>query len=221
MSVWVGQKSRARGGVERVTLTTGCVRRLGRGDHGMVCAHLARLAADDRYARFSRPMNESALDNFCQGVSWLRTFLLGYFVSDEIRGLGELRLRSYRDPSVAELALSIERDFQNRGIGTELFRGLLLLARSRGVQRVWMQYRMENLRLRHIAARFGARITVQQGEAEGYVDLQSPSVLSRLAPSELPQCGEKRLRMDLQRGRRMRRRPRRGRSLGERRRRGG
>jgi RimJ/RimL family protein N-acetyltransferase len=189
----------------------GCVRRLGHSDHASVCAHLARLGPDDRYARFSHPMDESALGNFCQGVSWLRTFLLGFFVDDQIRGLGELRLRSYRDPRRAELALSIEPDFQNRGIGTQLFRGLLLLARSRGVECVWMQYRAESLRLRHIAARFGATITVERGEAEGHVDLRSPSVLSRLNGVGLPRCAEQRLRMDIPR----RRRGRRGRGRGK------
>lgn len=160
------------------------IRRLGPQDHAEVCAHLARLGAGDLYARFSQPMNAVALENFCRGVSWLRTYLLGYFVDDEIHGIGELRLERYREPDVAELALSIEQEFQNLGIGTELFRRLLLLARNRGLRGVWFQYRMENLRLKRIAEKFGAKIRVNEGEADGCLDLQSPGVLAQLGETE-------------------------------------
>jgi GNAT superfamily N-acetyltransferase len=176
--------SHAKFEVARSSVLPGQIRRLGPQDHAKVCAHLARLGADDFYARFSHPMNAVALNNFCRGVSWLRTFLLGYFVDDEVRALGELRLERYRKPDVAELALSVEAAFQNQGIGTELFRRQLLLARNRGLRGVWLQYRMDNLRLKHIAEKFGAKISVKQGEADGCLDLQSPGVLAQLGETE-------------------------------------
>jgi GNAT superfamily N-acetyltransferase len=176
--------SHAKFEVARSSVLPGQIRRLGPQDHAKVCAHLARLGADDFYARFSHPMNAVALNNFCRGVSWLRTFLLGYFVDDEVRALGELRLERYRKPDVAELALSVEAAFQNQGIGTQLFRRQLLLARSRGLRGVWFQYRMDNLRLKHIAEKFGATIRMYEGEADGCLDLQSPGVLAQLGETE-------------------------------------
>lgn len=167
---------------------SGYTRQLWRGDHDRICDHFRRLTPGDRLARFAHQVDESGIDAFCRQMSWLRMHLLGHFLDGGIRGLGELRLHGYRWPITAELALSVERAYQNRGIGTELFGRLLLFARNRGVRAVWMQCRLENLRMRRIAVRFGARIALASGDVEGSLSLPAATPFSLLqeAQDEVP-----------------------------------
>jgi RimJ/RimL family protein N-acetyltransferase len=157
---------------------TGFNRRLWLSDAPAMCAHFSRLSSGDRYQRFAQHIDDGGIERFCRELSWLSTVLIGHFVEGELRGVGELRLSGLRPPLTAELAISVEWDFQNRGIGTELFQRLIVLARNRRVRKIHMQCLMDNIRLRRIAARFGAQIDMGFGEVSGYLQLRGPSLSS-------------------------------------------
>ena len=56
----------------------------------------------------------------------------GFFFDGVLRGAAELRLLEH--PGEAEAALSIERAWQSRGVGSALFERVLLVARNRQIE---------------------------------------------------------------------------------------
>jgi RimJ/RimL family protein N-acetyltransferase len=158
----------------------GFSRRLWLADAPRICAHFTRLSRADRYQRFAHHIDDAGIEAFCRALDWWRTHLVGHFVEGELRGVGELRIDGLPFRPSAELAISVEPRFQNQGIGTEVFQRLIVLARNRGVGTVHMQCLMDNIRLRRIAARFGAQIEVDHGEVAGRLELRRPSLTSWL-----------------------------------------
>jgi GNAT superfamily N-acetyltransferase len=55
-----------------------------------------------------------------------------------LRAVGECRLVGDDWPREAELAFSVEGRFQGQGIGTELFRRLVMFARNRSVKKAYL-----------------------------------------------------------------------------------
>lgn len=163
-----------------VAVRSGFSRRLWLSDASVMCSHFSRLSHSDRYQRFAHHIDDTGIERFCRELNWFSTVLIGHFAEGGLRGVGELRLSGLRPPLTAELAISVERHFQNRGIGTELFRRLVVLARNRGVRTIHMQCLMDNIRLRRIAAKFGAQIEMDFGEVSGRLELRRPSLSSWL-----------------------------------------
>lgn len=99
-------------------------------------AHLLRLDPDDRQMRFCAPAGDRYIDTYCDRIDPLRTIALGCLVDGTLRGVAELIRVSDAWPIRAEVALSVERDFQNRGIGGRLLARAFAVARNRLVHSV-------------------------------------------------------------------------------------
>lgn len=126
--------------------------------------HLLRLDRADRYSRFSGTVSEETIERHCQESDWRYTILLGCFVKGELRGAVELRT----DPTLwadnAELAISVEKGFQGLGMGRELMRRSLNVARNRSIRHVHMMCLRGNRRMLSLAREFGGKVAVEEGE---------------------------------------------------------
>lgn len=80
----------------------------------------------------------------------------------------------------AEAALSVQRTYQNRGVGTELLRRLIVLARNRSIRSLHMLCLLENGKVLHIARKLGAKLTFDHSEVEGWLALPGPNRLTLL-----------------------------------------
>jgi Acetyltransferase (GNAT) family len=80
----------------------------------------------------------------------------------------------------AEAALSVQRTYQNRGVGTELLRRLIVLARNRSIRSLHMLCLLENGKVLHIARKLGAKLTFDHSEMEGWLALPGPNRLTLL-----------------------------------------
>lgn len=156
------------------------IRRLWWAERGRVADHLLRLAPEDRYLRFGgRLADASVRAHPFRGDAFGRHFV-GAFIDGELRAVAECALLTRVPPLEAELAFSVERPWQGQGIGTELFRRMLVFARNRGVGRVFIVSLPGNRRMRHIAAKFALAIKPMEGDLEGRLELVSPDYLSVL-----------------------------------------
>ena len=144
------------------------------------CRHLQRLDQTDRSARFFMTMTDSALANHCRQINWITTEIIACFVNGTMRGAIEV----CRDPqfrwSHAELAISVEKPFQDRGIGSELTQRALVMARNRLVRRASMLFLNDNTRMRSIVRRYGAELSVSFGELTADFALPIPGPVSIL-----------------------------------------
>ncbi|MGB8608206.1 GNAT family N-acetyltransferase [Bradyrhizobium sp.] len=154
------------------------IRKLRQGEQDTLRDHLLRLGPEDRQMRFMGSASDSLIQSYCGRIDWLRTTILGYFTDADLRGVAELVQAGNRWPKAAELALTVERPFQNRGIGTTLLQKALVVARNRFTSTVYMTCLLENKKMQRIAHNCGASLVIHEGESEGTIWPPWPSYLS-------------------------------------------
>jgi RimJ/RimL family protein N-acetyltransferase len=145
-------------------------------EHHKLEAHLLRLTPEERYLRFAGNLGEESIRRYCRRARWWQGHLVG-LVDDagELRAVGEARFRRNGWIREAELAFSVETSYQGRGLGTELFRRLLVHARNRAVARVYITSLPSNSRMRRIAAKFGLSVRSDgNGQSDGRIELHGP-----------------------------------------------
>jgi GNAT superfamily N-acetyltransferase len=154
---------------------SGSLRRLGSGDRDRVRDHLLRLDGEDRQLRFGAHVSPAQVAAYCAALDIGRTLLLGCLVEGELRAVGELTTLAGAGPRTAEIAISVERRFQGRGIGGALLRRLIVAARNRLFERLYMVCLIDNGRMVRLARRVGSRLEVERGEVEARIDPPWPT----------------------------------------------
>lgn len=127
---------------------------------GRYAAHLLRLSAADRRSRFMGGLCDAAVHAHVDRIDWSRAVVLVAICGGEVRGAVELRLGGGR----AELAISIEGEWQNRGLGGVLVRRAFTMARNRGIRGIELYCLGDNHRMLRIAGRLSALTTFDGGE---------------------------------------------------------
>jgi len=159
-------------------------RKLLRSERELLAGHLLRLTHDDRCMRFCSVVNDEHLLRYAALDDGRQRIVIGYFVGGVLRGAGELVfLGAPPWQGEAEVSLSVEREVQGRGVGAELLRRLLLVARNRGVRGVLLVALRENRRVQRLATRCGARLEPDGTEVRARFVPQWPTQASMLAES--------------------------------------
>lgn len=158
----------------------GAIRKLRADERGEVRAHLLRLDPEDRWFRFAGPASDARIEAYCDGLDDSITTMIGYFVDGRVRGLGELKPLDAAWPRAGEAAISVERAFQNRGIGTALLRRLIVIARNRSIRSLSMICLLENRRMLRIARKVGSSVEFDHGEVDASLTLPWPTHLTFL-----------------------------------------
>jgi ribosomal protein S18 acetylase RimI-like enzyme len=153
----------------------GVIRRLWPIERDRVTRHLLRLDPDSRRLRFGGLVGPGQIEAHGAGLDWQRAVIVGYLEAGELRGLGELLPIGGDGGRAAELAVSVEPAWQNRGIGTELLRRLIVAARNRLVGRLYMVCLMDNRRVLRMARRFEGRLKFDRGEALARIEPPWPT----------------------------------------------
>lgn len=154
------------------------IRRLLPADAERLADHLKRLDGDIRRLRFGGTLTDSAIDDYVGGIDWLRSLHFGHVESGIVRGACQLAWRDPLWPASAELAVSVEPNRQDQGIGSDLIHRTLVAARNRSILHVTMMCLAENAKMRHIARKFESMLELVDGEVAGRVDLDHPDHLS-------------------------------------------
>jgi GNAT superfamily N-acetyltransferase len=153
---------------------------------GLFHGHLLRLTPEDRHCRFAGFVSDGRIAEYCSHIDWFRTIIIGCFIDSTLRGVAELRLDDPRLGWRAELAITVESEWQSRGIGTELLRRAITICRNRTVRSIYMICLVANRRMQRIARRFEGELVIADGEAEAQMALPFPDAftLSREALEE-------------------------------------
>ena len=88
---------------------------------------------------------------------------------------------SYSWPFSAELAFSVEDEWQGMGHGTQLMENVLLAARNRNISKLYMLCMSDNSRMRHIAEKHHGELTICSNQIECRLDSSSPDLISLLS----------------------------------------
>jgi GNAT superfamily N-acetyltransferase len=149
-------------------------------DLGTYRDHLLRLSSNDRYSRFCGFKTDEAIAVYCRGIDWRFTIMVGCFVRGELRAVAELRTEPKIWPGEGELAVSVERDFQNQGLGSGVVRRILTAARNRAIRRLVLICLMSNRRMQAVVRKFLGELDSEHGEVTGRIELPWPSQMSLL-----------------------------------------
>ncbi|MBX3512579.1 MAG: GNAT family N-acetyltransferase [Xanthobacteraceae bacterium] len=147
-------------------------RKLWASDTAALKAHLLRLDPESRRMRFGTPVSDYFIGQYAQNALGGHSVAHGYFVDGVLRGVAELRGFRGVAGGEAEAAFSVEKDFQNRGIGTELFGRTVLAARNRGISKLFVNFLSQNARMQAIARKFDAVVTYDSDG--GHAQIEAP-----------------------------------------------
>ena len=129
------------------------IRKLHPWERGAVASHLLRLGPEDRSMRFCSPVKDAFIRAYSEKIDPIRTAIVGCFIGGVLRGAAELVAIPGKIPLAAEIGLSVEGTFQNRGIGGRLLEFSLTLARNRLIREIQLFYLPENTKLGHLLDR--------------------------------------------------------------------
>jgi GNAT superfamily N-acetyltransferase len=154
----------------------GTVRRLWIGEAELYGQHLLRLDAESRRNRFGGAVSDEFILRYAVSSALGDVIIYGFFVDGVLRGAAELRLLEHAGD--AEAALSVEKPWQSRGVGTALLERVLLAARNRQIERLHMLCLAENRRMQQLARKFGAELSFQSGSVVGEMKAPHPTPMS-------------------------------------------
>jgi RimJ/RimL family protein N-acetyltransferase len=160
----------------------GVIRQLRPSDLQRFRAHLLRLDARSRRDRFNGLASDQFIVGYADRSFAEGTTVIGYVEGNEVLGAAELHERAEEADPTAEIAFSVERHLQHRGIGGKLFERLMAHARGLGYTRLRVTTHAQNAAMRALARRFSAKLSFEDGEAVGAIDL-APLPPIELAPA--------------------------------------
>lgn len=150
----------------------GVVRRLRPSELRLFRDHLLRLGSEDRRDRFNGTASDAFLENYATRSFREGATVVGYVEGGQVLGAAELHERPDLDPPTAEIAFSVEKALQHRGLGSELFRRLIAHARALGYTQLRVTTHPQNEAMRSLARKFNARLSFEEGETVGTIDLE-------------------------------------------------
>jgi ribosomal protein S18 acetylase RimI-like enzyme len=142
--------------------------------------HLKSLNDEDRYTRFGYAVSQAAIDSMILNMLYHQDqhHLFTYYLDDHIVGFGHLA----REDADWELAVSVEHQYQGRGIANELMEHMIAWGKVHGVHSVFMHCISDNQRIQHLARKHGLKTMERSGhELTAQVKLPDPTVLDYTA----------------------------------------
>jgi len=153
--------------------------------------HLLRLDRASRHDRFHGFMDDSFIEHYAEKCANDGTVVIAFFENGVVRGAAELHPPEQSPDSLPEIAFSVEASVRRRGVGSILFRKLIVEARAKGYTRLRITTGAQNEAMRALASKFGAHLTFRQGESTGTIDLagQDPAELEAPATAGMLAAG--------------------------------
>lgn len=143
--------------------------------------HLLGLDAASRRDRFNGVTDDQFVAAYSSRCFHDGTTVIGYVVDGHVRGAAELHERPELPEPTGEIAFSVERDFQHRGIGAKLFARLVQSARGFGYRRLLVTTHAQNEAMKALARRFKSKLSFEAGETVGLIELDDEPASAHFA----------------------------------------
>ena len=156
----------------------GIIRKLWVGETDRFREHLLRLDRESRSKRFGSPVTDYFIEKYSAQALGSDSVVHGYFVDGTLRGCAELRAFGKLGPREAEAAFSIERPWQNTGVGSELMGRTILAARNRSIRKLYMNCLSHNHPMQAIARKYEADLRFQADDVVAEITNPRPDSLS-------------------------------------------
>ena len=159
----------------------GIIRRLWPTETNKFRDHLLRLDKESRRLRFAHSVSDAFIEDYATRMGEFGSLVYGYLVDGKVRGAAELRRLGDSWGQEAEAAFSVERAYQDHGVGTDLMGRVVRAARNRRIRRLYMSCLAENARMQVIARKHDALLRFEYGEVIGEILPDLPNYFSLMA----------------------------------------
>jgi RimJ/RimL family protein N-acetyltransferase len=167
----------------------GLIRRLWPSESDKFRDHLLRLDKESRRLRFAHGVADAFIEEYANRMGEYGSLVYGFLVDGRVRGAAELRRLGEAWGSEAEAAFSVERVYQDQGVGNDLMGRVVRAARNRGIRRLYMSCLAENTRMQAIAKKHDAELRFEYGEVVGEILPDTPDYFSMLAEAAEDRVG--------------------------------
>jgi RimJ/RimL family protein N-acetyltransferase len=172
-----------------LVITGGITRRLWPTETGKFRDHLLRLDPESRRMRFAHAVADSFIEEYASRMTAYGSLVYGHLVDGTLRGAAELRRLGDAWGDEAEAAFSVERPWQNSGVGTDLMGRVIRAARNRNIRRLYMSCLAENAKMQAIARKHAAVLRFDAGDVVGEILPERPDYYSLAAESAADRMG--------------------------------
>jgi len=183
---------------QELSFSAATVRKLWPTETHLFRDHLLRLDKDSRRMRFAHGVSDTFIEDYAGRMSDMGSIVFGYFVDGRIHAAAELRKLADNWGVEAEAAFSVERAYQDQGIGSALMGRVIRSARNRGVRLLFMSCLAENAKMQAIAKKHEAELRFEYGEVIGEILPNGPDYFSLLAEAADDRVGYMMAVLDLQ-----------------------
>jgi GNAT superfamily N-acetyltransferase len=128
--------------------------------------------------RFAHSVSDGFIETYARRMTQYGSLVFGHLVDGQVRGAAELRRLGDTWGDEAEAAFSVERPWQDHGVGTELMGRVVRAARNRNIRRLYMSCLAENARMQAIARKHDALLRFESGDVVGEILPAQPDYLS-------------------------------------------
>lgn len=142
--------------------------------------HLKNLTEEDRYTRFCYAVKDENIDQFILSMLYNPDdhYLFSAEIDNETVGFGHLA----REGTDWELAVSVDRRHQGKGVADSLMNHMIDWGKTRGIHSVFMHCITQNQKIQHLARKHGLRMIDRDGaEVTSRVDLPPPTPMDYTA----------------------------------------
>ena len=160
--------------------------------------HLLRLDKDSRRLRFAHAVSDAFIEDYASRMSEYGSLVYGHVVDGQVRGAAELRRLGDAWGEEAEAAFSVEKAYQDNGVGSDLMGRVVRAARNRRIRRLYMSCLAENAKMQVIAKKHEAVLRFEYGEVIGEILPETPDYFSMVAEAAEDRVGFMIAVLDLQ-----------------------
>jgi GNAT superfamily N-acetyltransferase len=151
----------------------GMIRVLTPADRQVFTDHLLRLDAASRRDRFNGVTDDGFVKTYAARCFTGKTVVFAYLEEGTVHAAAELHHLEGEARGEGEIAFSVEKDYQHKGIGSLLFGHLVSLARHLGYTRLSVTTHSGNEAMKALARKFNAKLSFQHFETVGVIDISA------------------------------------------------
>ena len=160
--------------------------------------HLLRLDPESRRMRFAHSVSDAFIEAYASRMTAYGSLVYGHLVNGKVRGAAELRRLGDTWGEEAEAAFSVEKPYQEHGVGTDLMGRVLRAARNRSIRRLYMSCLADNAKMQSIARKHAAVLRFESGDVVGEILPERADYYSLAAESAADRMGFVIAALDLQ-----------------------
>ena len=134
--------------------------------------HLLRLDRQSRSDRFNGGTKDEFLIAYADRSFSDGTSVVGVVEDGKVIAAAELHENPDPGEPTAEIAFSVEKEWQQRGLGGLLFERLIQTAMGLGYRMLRVTTHAQNAAMKALARRYGAKLTFEAGETVGLIELE-------------------------------------------------